>query len=63
MTRISVMLRDNPDAAYFGKTVRPEDARKVLLRWQLEGGRYQVLYGDLHAEIVTRERLLQLEAQ
>lgn len=62
-TRLACILRDNPDAAYHGKTVGPEDAGKVLVRWQLEDGRYQVIYGDLHAEVVTRERLRQLEGK
>ena len=37
----------NPDAAYYGKTVTPKDKDKVLLRWKLDDGRYEVIYGDL----------------
>jgi outer membrane lipoprotein-sorting protein len=58
---LSVILRDNPDAAYHGATVGPKDADKVLFRWKLDDGRYQVLYGNLRAETVTAERLRELE--
>jgi outer membrane lipoprotein-sorting protein len=57
---INSILRDNPDAAYYGKTVGPNDKDKVLLRWKLDDGKYQVVFGDLHAEIVTAERLVGL---
>jgi hypothetical protein len=57
---INSILRDNADAAYYGKTVGPNDKDKVLLRWKLDDGKYQVVFGDLHAEIVTAERLVGL---
>jgi hypothetical protein len=55
---INSILRDNADAAYYGKTVGPNDKDKVLLRWKLVDGKYQVVFGELHAEIVTAERLV-----
>jgi outer membrane lipoprotein-sorting protein len=57
------VLMSNPDAAYYGKTVGPTDKDKVLLRWKLDDGRYQVLFGDLRAEVVTTERLRSLEGK
>jgi hypothetical protein len=48
--------------AYYGKTVGPQDKDKVLLRWKLDDGRYEVIFGDLRAEAVTAERLRALEA-
>jgi hypothetical protein len=51
----------NPDAAYYGKTVTPADKSKVLLRWKLDDGRYEVIFGDLHAATVTAEELRRLE--
>jgi outer membrane lipoprotein-sorting protein len=51
----------HPDAAYHGKTVGPKDKDKVLLRWKLDDGRYEVIFGDLRAETVTAERLHALE--
>jgi outer membrane lipoprotein-sorting protein len=58
---INTIQRHNPDAVYNGKTVGPEDKHKVLFRWKLEDGRYQVIYGGLRAETVTAERLKKLE--
>ena len=55
--RLYVILSEKPDAAYFGKTVGPRDKNKVLVRWRLDGGKYQVIYGDLHTEEVTAESL------
>ncbi|HEV3138495.1 MAG TPA: hypothetical protein VGZ26_11340 [Pirellulales bacterium] len=59
--RLNGVLANNPDAAYYGKTVGPKDSGKVLLRWRLEDRSYQVIFGDLRAEIVTKERLAALE--
>jgi outer membrane lipoprotein-sorting protein len=53
----------NPDVAYYGKTVGPNDRDKVLLRWKLDDGRYQVIFGDLRSEAVTVERLRALEGK
>jgi outer membrane lipoprotein-sorting protein len=53
----------NPDFAYNGKTVGPNDKDKVLLRWKLDDGRYEVIFGDLRAETVTAERLRALEGK
>jgi outer membrane lipoprotein-sorting protein len=50
-----------PDAAYYGKTVGTKDKDKVLLRWKLDDGRYEVIYGDLRNATVTAERLGVLE--
>lgn len=57
------VLRDNSDAAYHGKTVGPKDAERILLRWKLEGGRYQVIYGDLRDEILPLEQVRTLEGK
>jgi len=62
-THLNEILRDNPDAAYFGKTVEPKDAGKILVRWKLEDGRYQIIYGDLRSETVATERLRELEGK
>jgi len=49
-------------AAYYGKTVTPKDADKVLMRWKVSDSEYRVIFGDLHAENVTPEKLAELEA-
>jgi outer membrane lipoprotein-sorting protein len=60
---INSILRDNADAAYHGKTVGPEDKEKVLLRWKLDDGSYEVIYGNLRAEAVPPGRLRALEGK
>lgn len=57
------VLLSNPDVAYFGKTVGPKAKDKVLAHWRLDDGRYQIIFGDLRAEIVTAERLHALEGK
>lgn len=60
---INGILRDNSDAAYHGKTVGPADKNKVLLRWKLDSGEYEVIYGDLRSETVPAEQLKELEGK
>jgi hypothetical protein len=60
---VSNILAHKPDPAYYGKTVTPKDTDKVLLRWKLDDGRYEVIFGDLRAETVTAERLRALEGK
>jgi outer membrane lipoprotein-sorting protein len=52
----------NFDFAYHG-TTGPNDKDKLLLRWQLDDGRYEVIFGDLRAETVTADRLRALEGK
>jgi len=63
LPEIAHILTTNPDAAYYGKTVGPKDKDKVLLRWKLDDGRYEVIFGNLRAETVTGERLRALEGK
>ena len=42
-------------------TVGPGDKDKLLLRWKLDDGRYEVIFGDLRSETVTAKRLHALE--
>ncbi|MBN2182995.1 MAG: hypothetical protein JW715_13880, partial [Sedimentisphaerales bacterium] len=53
---------DKKEPAYYGQTVTPKDADKVLMRWKVSDNEYRVIYGDLHAETVTPEKLAELEA-
>jgi hypothetical protein len=57
-----VLERDKKDPAYYGKTVVPKDADNILMRWKVSDKEYRVIYGDLHTETVTPERLAELEA-
>ena len=62
LSRFYVRLRiSNKGFAYYGKTVTPTDTDKVLMRWKISDNEYRVIYGDLHAETVTPEKLAELE--
>jgi len=52
---------DKKDPAYYGKTVTPKDADKVLVRWKVSENEYRVIFGDLHTQTVTAEALAGLE--
>ena len=49
------------DHAYYGQTVTPKDSDKVLLRWKVSDNEYRVIFGNLHAETVSPEKLAELE--
>ena len=55
------LLSPSKDPAYYGKSVTPKDADKVLLRWKVSDKEYRVIFGDLHAETVTAEKLAELD--
>ena len=55
------LVRNKKDPAYYGETVTPEDKDKVLIRWKLSENEYRVIFGDLHAETVSPEKLAELE--
>jgi len=55
------LMQDKKDPAYYGKTVTPKDADKVLLRWKLSENKYRVIFGDLRAETVSPGKLAELE--
>jgi hypothetical protein len=56
------LRRQNKDRAYYGETVTPKGTDKVLMRWKVSENEYRVIFGDLHAETVTPEKLAELEA-
>ena len=55
------LVQQKKDPAYYGKTVTPKDADKVLMRWKLSDNEYRVIFGDLRAETVSPEKLADLE--
>jgi len=55
------LQHDKKDRAYYGETVTPKDADKVLMRWKVSDNEYRVIFGDLHAETVNAEKLAELE--
>jgi hypothetical protein len=57
-----MLVQDKKEPAYYGESVTPADADKVLLRWKVSDGEYRVIFGDLQVETVTAEELAELEA-
>ena len=55
------LVQDKKDPAYYGKSVTPEDADQVLMRWKVSDNEYRVIFGTLKAETVTAEALAELE--
>lgn len=55
------LRKDKKDPVYYGNVVTPKDADKVLLRWKLSDSEYRIIFGDLHAETVSPEKLADLE--
>ncbi len=60
---INSIQRDFPEGVYNGKTVTPQDAKKVLVRWQLDDGDYRVIFGDLTSATVSVSRLREFESR
>ena len=56
------LMNDRKESAYYGKTVTPKDADKVLMRWKVSESEYRVIFGDLHAETISPKKLAELEA-
>lgn len=64
VTNFQMLTMQNADPKYYGDTVQPGEGDKVLVRWKVQGSEnYRVIYGDLHTEEVTAERLAELETQ
>jgi hypothetical protein len=55
------LVEKDEDPAYYGKTVTPKDADKVLMRWKLSDSEYRVIFGDLSVKTVIAEKLAELE--
>jgi hypothetical protein len=55
------LVQEKKDPAYYGKTVTPKDADKILVRWKLSDNEYRVIFGDLRTETVSPEKLAELE--
>ena len=55
------LVRENKDVVYCGDKVTPEDKDKILIRWKIEKNKYRIVFGDLHAEDVSGEKLTELE--
>ena len=57
-----MLVQEKKGPVYYGESVTPADADKMLLRWKVSDSEYRVIFGDLHAETVTPAKLAELEA-
>jgi hypothetical protein len=57
------LAREDSDVLYFGDRVQPGDSDHVLMRWRTGDDRYRILFGDLRAETVDAEELIELESR
>jgi len=55
------LVQDKKEPAYYGKSVDPNDADAVLMRWKVSEDNYRVIFGDLTTSDVTAEELAELE--
>jgi outer membrane lipoprotein-sorting protein len=57
----SALVEDKKEPIYYGETVGPDDADKVLLKWKVSDDHYRVIFGDLTAEDLTDEQWNEFE--
>jgi hypothetical protein len=55
------LVQGNKEPAYYGKTVTPQDVGQVLMRWKTADNEYRVIFGNLSAQTVKVDVLVQLE--
>jgi hypothetical protein len=58
----ATFVQDQRDPGYHGDVVTPQDTDLPLVRWKVSDTEYRVIFGDLHAETMDTQTLLQLEA-
>jgi hypothetical protein len=56
--RFAITARLSRDFAYFGNRVTPEDGNLVLMYWGDPERDYQVLWGDLRLETLSKDQLI-----
>jgi len=57
------LVREDRQAVYFGDRIQPGESERVLMRWRVDDGLYRVIFGDLKAETVSAEELVELESR
>jgi len=55
------LVQEDKNPAYYGDKVKAGDTGYVLMRWKVSDFDYRVIFGDLRAETMTFETLVQLE--
>ena len=56
-----ILVANQKEPVYYGESVGPDDADKVLLKWKVSDDQYRVIYGDLTAEDLTADQWNQLQ--
>jgi hypothetical protein len=56
-----MLVADQKEPVYYGESVGPDDADKVLLKWKVSDDQYRVIFGDLTAEDLTAEQWNEFE--
>lgn len=56
------LVKADKDPAYYGDIVTADDVDAVLMRWKISESEYRVIFGDLTAENIGAEQLVELEA-
>jgi len=57
-----MLATQQAEPVYHGNVVTPNDATLPLMRWKVSDDEYRVIFGDLHAETVSANKLATLEA-
>ncbi len=57
----TMLVQDKKEPVYYGKSVGPDDADKVLMRWKISDDEYRAIFGDLTIKNVPAEELAELE--
>jgi len=55
------LVADKKEPVYYGESVGPDDADKVLLKWKESDDHHRVIFGDLTAEDLTDEQWNEFE--
>ena len=56
-----MLVADKKEPVYYGESVGPDDADKVLLKWKVSDDHYRVIFGDLTAEDLTADQWNELQ--
>jgi len=56
------LVQDKKEPVYYGESIGPNDADKVLLQWKVSEEQYRVIFGNLTTVDITAEELAELEA-
>ena len=57
------LVHQGREVTYYADNIDPKDGNTVLMHWKLYDGRYRVIFVDLHAETISAEQLIELQAK